>query len=108
GGGRGGGGRGPGGGGAGAGGRVGVGSSRAQIAWRVDFHPVGRPPRNGELAKAATSTGPIACSRCHRQRKPDQPGPSPPAATQTWTEAVLPIMSPPPGPARAKNRSIAA
>ena len=52
-------------------------------------------PRNGELAKAATSTGPIACSRCQRQRKPDQPGPSPPASTQTWTEAVLHIMAAP-------------
>ena len=91
-----------------AGGRVRRGSSRAQIAWRVDFQPVGRPPRNGELANAATSTGPSACSRCQRQRKPAGPPPCSPASRQTWTEAVLHIISLPHGPARSKNSSIAA
>ena len=54
----------------------------AAVSWR-------RPP---------TSTGPSACSRCQRQRKPDRPVPSSPASRQTWTEAVLHIMSRPHGP----------
>jgi len=36
--------------------------------WRAERQPVGRPSRSGELANAATSTGPIACSSRHRQR----------------------------------------
>src|SRR5699024_8769509 len=38
----------------------------AQIAHRVDFQPVGRPRQTAELAKAATSTGPILCSNSQR------------------------------------------
>src|SRR5262249_36018332 len=44
----------PGGGSAPAGARVRPGSSWAQTAWRVDFQPVRRPARSGELANAAT------------------------------------------------------
>jgi hypothetical protein len=78
------------------------------MACRVDFHPVGRPSRSGELAKAATNTGPSACSR--RQRQPTLAGPPSrsPASRQTCTEAVLHIISRPHGPARLKNSSIAA
>ncbi len=50
------------------GGRVRPGSIRDQTCCRDDSQPVGRPPRSGEFANAATSTGPIACSSRHRWR----------------------------------------
>ncbi len=78
------------------------------MAWRVDFQPVGRPSRSGELAKVATNTGPSACSRRHRQPTLDGPVPCSPASRQTCTEAVLHIISLPQGPARLKNSSMAA
>ncbi len=50
------------------GGLVRPGSIRAQTCCREETHPVGFPSRSGEFAKAATSTGPIACSSRHRRR----------------------------------------
>ena len=43
------------------------GSSASQLAMRVDFHPVRRPCTTGELANAASRTGPSSCSAAQRR-----------------------------------------
>ena len=54
-----------------AGALVRPGSMLAHTCCRAERQPVGFPSRNGELANAATSTGPIACSIRQRERYPD-------------------------------------
>ena len=67
-----------------AGARVRPGSMCAHTCCRAERQPVGFPSRSGELANAATSTGPIACSSRQRERYPD-----PPAAVVAGVQADL-------------------
>ena len=73
-------------------GRVRQGSSSVQMPCRDECIPVRRPARSGELANAATSTGPSAC--VSRQRR-DASCRSAPMSRFTWTDAVEHIIARP-------------
>ena len=87
----------------GGGGAVRAGSARIQQAQREDFQPVRRPCSRGELANAASSTGPNACTADQRRA---MSAPSP-GSTHTCTAAVELMALRPYGPNRSKTRSIA-
>jgi hypothetical protein len=81
-----------------------AGSSSCQMACRVLWKPVARPSRRGELAKAATRVGPIACSSSHRRCR-STAGVA--ASTLTCTDAVEHIIAGPVAPQGRKYRSMA-
>ena len=91
-------------GGAGSMGRVRGGSSAHQLATRAERQPVGRPRARGELAKAATRTGPRSWARCQAVAT------SWAKSTLTCTDAVEHIIVRPglasrPGAARGEAES---
>src|SRR4051794_2140260 len=75
-----------------------LGSRTPQICWREDRAPVGRPATRGELAKAATSTGPRAWAVRQRRVR----AAASPRSRLTWTDAVAHIMVRPAPPSPSK------
>src|SRR6266545_5152802 len=74
------------------------GSTPSTARSREDAQPVGRPASTGELANAATSTGPSALTAANRLGSED----SSPTSTHTCRAAVAHIIVMPCGPLGAK------
>ncbi|OLT00796.1 hypothetical protein BJF90_34115 [Pseudonocardia sp. CNS-004] len=84
------------------GGAVRAGSAPCQHAHRDDFQPVRLPWSVGELAKAASSTGPSACSTAQRAPR----SAASPVSRLTCTAAVEHIALRPEGPRRSNDSSM--